>query len=97
MSGGDNGGVCAVATSRSLDSRDNILRLLEVDPSICTETEAKLLLLLAAIDSDDPQTADLGVLDSKMTETSSSTGEDNPVSVLGLAVFDGAVDGDTLG
>lgn len=47
-------------------------------------------------DGDDTETHGGGILDSKMSESSSSTGESDPVSDLGLGVLDGTVDGDTL-
>ena len=46
--------------------------------------------------SADTETHGSGVLDSQVSESSTSTGEHDPVTDLGVGVLDGAVDGDTL-
>ena len=47
-------------------------------------------------DSDNTKTPIDGVLNCKMSESSTSTWEDHPVALLGLGVLDGTVDGNTL-
>ena len=47
-------------------------------------------------DSNDTKTHSGGILDSKVTKSSTSTGESDPVTDLGVRVLDSAVDRDTL-
>ncbi len=95
MRSGDDSGVSSKSTGSSLDILNDVLRLLEVDPDLSTERLAELLLLGTRVDGDNSETTSTGVLHGKMAEASSGTGEDDPVACTGLAVLDGAVDGDT--
>lgn len=64
--------------SRLLDFLDDILAGGEIDESGSTELlQAHLLLLLAGIDSDDPETHGFGVLLSKRSETTTSSDDRN--------------------
>lgn len=92
--GSDDCGVSTKSTGDALDVCNEVLGLFEVDPSLGTKTENELLLLFAGIDSDDAKTPGSGVLDSKVTKSSTSTWEDDPITLLGLGVLDGTVDGD---
>lgn len=47
-------------------------------------------------DSNDTKTHSICVLDSKMTESSTGTGEGDPIANFGTAVFDCTVYGNTL-
>ena len=47
-------------------------------------------------DGDDAEAHGNGVLDGQVTKTSTGTGEDDPVTDLGVRVLDGTVNCDTL-
>ena len=50
----------------------------------------------ALTDSDDTEAHSGGILNRKMTKTSTGAREDDPVTNLSLRVLDSAVDGNTL-
>lgn len=113
--GGDDRSVGAKTVGGGLDVRNDIFCRFEIDPSLSTELEAKLLLVLTSIcaqnamrngartrrvtthtNGDNTETHRDGVLNSKMSETSTSAGKDDPVTNGGVGVLDGTVDGKTL-
>ena len=85
---GDDGGVRAEPVARSLDICDDVLGLLEVDPRLCAETFDEGALLGASVDGTYAKTHRDGVLDRKVTKTSTSAGEDDPVADLRVRVLD---------
>jgi len=94
-SSSDDCGVSTQSTGDALYVANEVLSLLEVYPSLGAEAENKLLLIFAGIDSDNTQTPGNGVLDSKVPESSTSAWENDPVTLLGLGVLDGTVDGNS--
>ena len=88
--------MCTVSSSGLFDVADDIFGLGEVDPVVGAELHDELVLLLTTVDGDYTATHVLGILDSKMAKSSTSTGNDNPVSGGRLAVFQCAVNGNTL-
>lgn len=51
---------------------------------------------MSPTDSDNTETPGSSILDSKVTESSTSTWDNDPVTLLCLGVLDGAIDRDTL-
>ena len=88
--------MCTVSSSGLFDVADDIFGLGEVDPVVGAELHDELVLLLTTVDGDYTATHVLGILDSKMAKSSTSTGDDNPISGGCLAVFQCAVNGNTL-
>jgi hypothetical protein len=67
-SGGDQSSVrTETIWNGSLDSLDDILLLLEVDPLLGTKLPHKLFLLITSIDGDNSDTHHVGVLDSQVS------------------------------
>lgn len=93
--GSDHCGVGTQTIGGVLDVLDEVLSLLEVDPDFSTQVEAELLLIGSGINGDDSQPPSDAVLNSKVSKTSSSTWEDDPITLLGLGVLDSTVDSDT--
>lgn len=94
--GGDDGGLGTEAVrGGGLDSGDNVLGLLEVDPGAGAELLAERLLLSTSVDGNGGKTHVLGVLEGEGAETTTGTGDGDPLAGLDVGALESLVNGNT--
>ena len=74
---------------------DNVLGSSKVNKGLTTELLDKLSLGITSINTNDTETHGLGVLNSKRTETTTGTGNGNPLTRASIGNLQGLVDSDT--
>lgn len=95
MGSSHNSSGWALTPSGSLDVGNEVFGGLKINPSIGAERLDQLLLGSPSVDGNDLETHGLGVLDSKVTETATSTGKGNPITDLCVGNLESLIRCDT--